>query len=247
MRILVDEHPKKGKNFYVRDLKRDFHTKYGTVRSDDIMNARPGDEVKNNRGNESFTVLDADFIDRYKCIRRGAQIMTIKDIGFIIAVTGMGKDTVVVEAGAGSGGCACMVARVAQKVYSYDISKENLEIARANAKDLELDNIEFALNDIYEDIPQKDVDVVILDVTEPWRAIESAYRALRVGGYLISYSPCITQTQEFINTIRDTKKFLIEKNIDILHRAWAVDGKKVRPVSGSISHTAFISVVRKLR
>ena len=246
-KILVDEHPKKGKNFYVKDLSKDFHTKYGTVSAVDIQKACPGDLVKNNRDNESFTVLEPQFIDRYRCIRRGAQIMSIKDLGYIIARTGIGKDSIVIEAGAGSGGCCCMIARVAGKVYSFDVNQENLDLARLNASDLLLDNIDFSLCDVYEAIPVDDVDVIILDVTEPWRAIGNAHKALKTGGFLVSYSPCITQTQEFINSVRDTKKFLIEKNIDILERAWAVDGKKVRPVSGSISHTGFISIVRKLR
>jgi len=245
-KVLVGQ-GKKSKNFYVRDTEKDFHTRFGTISSKDLKEAKPGQDVTNNRDNETFTVLDPQFIDKYKCIRRQAQIMTIKDLGYIIAKTGMGKDSVIIEAGAGSGGCVCMMARIAKQVYSYDVNQDNLDLAQKNARDLGLDNIEFSIGDVYEEIPAKEADVIILDVTEPWRAIENAYGSLKMGGFLVSYSPCITQTQEFINGIRKTKNFLIDKNIDILERLWAVDGKKVRPVSGSISHTGFISIVRKIR
>lgn len=244
-KILIDE-KRKGK-FYIKDLDKDYHTKFGYVKSEDLKNAKPGDLVQNSRENESFRVLDPDFIDSYRRIRRSAQIMSLKDLGYILALTGIGAKSVIVEAGTGSGAAACFLARHVKEVFSYDISQDNIDIAKGNAKELGISNIKFQNADVYEQIPASDADMILLDLTRPWDAVENADCSLKIGGFLVAYCPCITQTQEFINKVRENGSFLVEKNVDILERDWEIDKKKVRPCSGPISHTGFISIVRKIR
>ena len=82
------------------DADKDYHTKYGIINKKDLLK-KPGSSVP--VGNHEFIILDPAFLDHYKRIRRMAQIITLKDIGAIIASTGITKDSNVLDAGSGSG------------------------------------------------------------------------------------------------------------------------------------------------
>jgi tRNA A58 N-methylase Trm61 len=60
-------------------------------------------------------VLEPDIMDCYSRIKRGAQIIPLKDVGHIIAETGLNPKSRVVDAGAGSGGLCCIMANIAKE------------------------------------------------------------------------------------------------------------------------------------
>ena len=86
----------------------------------------------------------------------------------------------------------------------------------------------------------------MLDLPEPWEVIEHAAKALRVGGFLVNYSPSIIQTSDFVKVLGKENKFLCLKTVEILERKWEVDGRKVRPKSIEIGHSGFITFARKI-
>ncbi len=222
------------------DSDKDFSCKYGTIKKTDLKK----DKVK--VANEEFVLFDAQFIDDYKRLRRDAQIITLKDIASIIANTCINKKSKVIDAGAGSGALACFLAAVADKVESFDINMDSLKIARENAKQLDLENIKFTRGDVYNavSIKLKGFDVFTLDVPEPWRAIKTAGKVLKVGGFLVSYSPNINQTQQLVNALPDN--FLHEKTIEVIEREWSVKDLVLRPKTKDVGHTAFLTFVRKI-
>ena len=57
-----------------------------------------------------------------KLIRR-SQVVLPKDIGTVIAYTGIGKESVIAEAGTGSGFATIQFANICKKVYSFEIRK----------------------------------------------------------------------------------------------------------------------------
>ena len=65
----------KEKKFLVKDTSKDFHTKDGTIKSKDFNKSK----VKTNKKVE-FSIFDPQFIDFYEKIKRGAQIISLKDI-----------------------------------------------------------------------------------------------------------------------------------------------------------------------
>ncbi len=225
---------------HMADDEKDFSTQFGIIKKDDLKRS----SVK--VGKEQFLVLEPSFIDYYKQIRRLAQIITVKDIGAIIANTGINKESVILDAGTGSGGLACFLASIAKKVISYDIRDEHMEVAVQNAKSLELKNIAFKKGDIFDSkkIAEKDIDVFILDVSEPWKAVKTAEKILRLGGFVVSYSPNISQSEKFVNAL--SKKFLYEKTVEIMEREWTIKDQIVRPKLKDIGHTAFLSFARKV-
>ena len=71
-------------------------------------------------------------------------------------------------------------------------------------------------------------------------------KALKIGGFLVSYSPSVPQVMDFVNIISKNKEFLILKTIEVIERKWEVDERKVRPVSQSIGHSGFLTFVRRV-
>lgn len=232
----------KQREFFIPDTDRDFHTDRGVIKKSDLK--KTGRVVSSM--DSEFYLIDAGFIDQYKKIKRIAQIIPRKDVGFIIAETGIGKDTVVLDAGSGSGGLSLFLAHIARKVYTYDIKQEHVDIVNHNIKVLGLKNIKAKLHDIYSGIKEKNIDVITLDLPEPWMALPHAVKALKHGGFVTSYSPCIPQVMDFVAAASKIEELVHLKTVEISEKEWEVSGRKVRPKTRMIGHSGFITVLRKL-
>lgn len=237
---------KNGKKFYVKDLSQDMHCQYGFIKSVELKKAKPGDVLKTNTGKE-LSVLKPEFLDVYRKIKRGAQIIPKKDVGVIVTVTGINSESRVVDAGAGSGGLACFLAHLVKEVITYDIRDDFLENVKHNKILLDLKNLTIKKADIYEKIDEKDVDLVTLDLPEPWKAVKNAEKALKIGGFIMSYSPCVPQVMDFVHEIRRNDSLLFIKTVEVIEREWEVDGRKVRPKTQTIGHSGFMSFARKIK
>ncbi len=222
----------------------DVHTQYGFVRADDCK-SKPGTRVQTNKGIQ-MTIIDMTFLDHYLRLKRGAQIMTRKDIAFIAAHTGVGKESVVIDAGAGTGAFACFVARWVKKVYTYDIREDHLNLVQKNIESLGIKNVVAKMGDIYTGIKEKNADLLNLDVPEPWQAIATAEKCIKAGGYLVSYSPSITQSAQMANALLVHQSFTYECTVEIIKRDWDIEDRKVRPTTSSIGHTGFLSFARRI-
>jgi len=158
---------KEGRKFYIRDASKDFHSEFGFFSAADISK---GGAIKSNKGTEAY-VINSSFIDEYERIRRSPQIIPLKDIAAIISATGMNKDSVVVDAGSGSGAAACFFAKIAREVYSYEIRPDFMQIASENVKLLGLKNVILKNKDVYSGIDERDADVVV-----HWVSTAGAFR-----------------------------------------------------------------------
>ena len=233
----------KNDKFLVKDISKDYHTKYGFFKKEDLR--KNSGAMKTNTGKE-FSIFNPFFIDLYRKIKRDAQIIPLKDIGLILAETGINNKSKIVDAGSGSGALCCFLANIAKEVITYEIREDFIEIVNYNIKFLNLKNIRIKNKNIYDGIDEKNVDVIVLDLPEPWKAIDAAKKALKSGGFLVSYSPTIPQTQDFINKINNDKNFVHVKTSEIIERNWEIDERKVRPKSQQIGHSGFVSFVRKI-
>lgn len=240
MKLLITA---QGRKFLYKD--EDLHTQYGYIKKSEIDSAKPGDKLKTNTG-EVFTVIEANFKDMLSKIKRGAQIIPSKDVGAIIAETGINRNSIVVDAGAGSGALACCLANIVKKVYTYEIREDYYKLVKKNVKFLGLKNIVVRNADIYSGIKEKNVDLITLDLPEPWNAVQHLGKALKPGGYVVSYSPCIPQVSDFVNAVKKEKGFIILKTIEILLRDWEIDDRKIRPKTQAIGHSGFMTFARKI-
>jgi len=227
----------------VRNFKKffwkegDFHTQYGVIKEGDIKKSKG---VVKSHSDKEFVVYDANFIDKVSKIRRGPQTLLLKDLAYIVFNSGVDSKSLVVDAGSGCGLLAACLGRVAKKVVSYDTSKENVKLAKRNLKFLGIDNVEVKNGDVYDKIDEKNVDVLTLDLPEPWQVDLSCVKS---GGTIVAYLPTTVQVQQFVETVKDG---VVEKVVEILEREWYVSGKKVRPMSQMMGHTAFLVFVRRL-
>ena len=236
---------KNGKKFYAKDLENDLHTQYGFVKKDELKKSGDGDSVKSNTGKDFF-IFAPSFIDVYRKIKRDAQIIPLKDVGYIISETGINRESVILDAGAGSGALSCFLAGIAREVITYEIREDFIEIVNKNIDFLNLKNIKVKNKNIYQDIDEKNIDVVTLDVPEPWNAIENCAKALKPGGFIVSYSPSVPQVADFVNSIKKNDSFVYLKTVEISEREWEVEDRKVRPKSQGIGHSGFLSFARKV-
>jgi tRNA (adenine57-N1/adenine58-N1)-methyltransferase len=230
----------KHEQWYHADERKDFHCMHGVIRKEQL---KPG-EVR--LGNSEFIIIPATFLDNYKAMRRDAQIITRKDLGFLYAAVGLTKSSVVLESGAGSGGATIFFAAACKKVYSYEIDAKNLAVAKENVERLGLKNVVFEKKNIYNarEVKVKNTDLVLLDVPEPWRALASARKAARLGGHIVAYTPSITQASSFVQHLEEG--LLFERTVEIIDRDWRLKGDAVRPVTADIGHTAFLTIVRRI-
>ncbi len=232
------------RTFFVQNDKQDYHSEIGVVRKEDLK-LKDGKTVETSSG-KSLVILSPSFIDSFKRLKKFAQTPPLKDMAVIAAETGIGPDTIVLDAGAGSGHMCCFFAYLCKKVITCDIRAECLEMTKHNIEELGLKNVELVENDIYLKSPVKNADVMTLDVPEPWNAVDTALKALVIGGFLVSYSPSVMQVSRFVNAIRDKNEFLYLKTIEVIERPWKVDGEAVRPANSPIGHSAFLTFVRRI-
>ncbi|RMF55549.1 tRNA (adenine-N1)-methyltransferase [Candidatus Woesearchaeota archaeon] len=233
----------KGKKFYVRDLSQDMHTQHGFVKKT-LLKKKKG-LVKTNTG-ETMSIFEPRFIDAYNKIKRGAQIIPLKDIGIIVAETGINSRSKVVDAGAGSGALACFLANIVKSVVTYELRDDFAKIVKKNIDFLGLKNIKVKKKSIYDGISEKNIDLITLDLPEPWLAIEPAAQSLKAGGFLVSYSPTTPQVSDFVSAVKKNKSFVYLKTIEIIEREWEFSDRKIRPKSQPIGHSGFLSFARKV-
>ncbi len=232
-KIIID--PRGNLHYY---KKGDFHTQFGFLKEKDIKNGF----VKSSK-EEIFVVFDAHFIDSLHEIKRGPAIMHYKDIGLVISTTGVGKNSKVLDAGSGCAHLSSCLARIGCEVTSYEINPDFYKIAKENTESLKL-KVKIKNNDIYRGIDEKDLDLVALDLLEPWKVTEHAHKSLKSGAFLVSYVTNINQMQEFVSSLEN--KFYLWKVSEILEREWIVEGLKVRPKHHMLAHTGFLVFARKI-
>lgn len=231
-----------GKLFYtVVDISSDYHTKQGYFRAEDLK--RLSGAITSSKGAE-FLMFPARTHDKLHKMARHAQIIREKDAGVIIAYTGITSDSIVIDSGSGSGALACRLGLVAKKVITYDVDERSLAATKKNVELLGLKNVSIKEGSAYDGFSERNVDVIILDLPEPYNAIKSAKKSLVSGGSLVSYSPNIGQCQQMVIDARKAG-FVHERTIELIERDWVIDERRCRPDFAGLGHTGFLSFYRK--
>lgn len=228
-------------------------THWGYIEHDNVLGREPGSLIKTSVGKKLW-VFYPSLSDYIMKMPRKSGIIYPKDLGVIMMWADVFPGARVLLGGVGSG--ALLIAMLRQvgatgKVVAYDVRQDMLDWAAKNVAAYfgEVPSfLELKLGDIYEYEPTKEIqfDRVILDVPEPWRAVETAFAALVPGGIACSYLPSVVQVQTFVTALQEAGTFGLVETVEVLMRDWYVAGRAVRPEHRMVGHTGFLTFARKL-
>lgn len=180
-----------------------------------------------------------------KLKRGGPAITQPKDAGLIIAYTGIGRESRVIELGCGSGFMTIQLANIVQEVVSYEKRKEFLDLAEENVRRAGLRNVRFKLHDVLHGIEEKDGswDLVFIDIAEAEKAAGMAHAALRKGGHLAAH--CLHAEQAKLLHLEAEKHFSEVFTVECIVRDYEVREFGFRPANFGLMHTAYLVFARK--
>jgi tRNA (adenine57-N1/adenine58-N1)-methyltransferase len=238
-----------GREYFVTVKDEKLHTDLGTVELGRLEGLDGGSVVESHLG-KPFTVLKPRAPDFFKHIRRTGAPMMPKDIGAIVAYTGVCPSDVILDAGTGSGVLAIYLGTIAKKVISYEINEQFVAVARKNVEHSGLANVEVRHGDILKELQGTGLrdadgpfDVVTLDLQDAAEAAKGAYDVLGPGGFIATYSPFFEQAAATRKAI-ELAGFTEYNTIIIGEQELEVGKRGTRP-STRVGHTGFITIARK--
>ncbi len=232
---------------YIVDAGDLLRCKFGAVDTGEVVGKKFGAKVKSSDGTE-FTVLKPTFLDLLEKAFRGPQVILPRDAAQILAVTGINKDSIVVDAGSGSGFLAIFLSQFVKEVHTYEKRKEFFEKVERNINYFGIKNIVAKNKDIKKAV-EKEVDLVALDLENPEKVIGHAEKMLKKGGWLAVYSPYSEQISAVHREI-GKRSFADIKSIETCWRELRIlfdknNKPRTRPKSGEI-FTGYWTFARRI-
>lgn len=229
------------------DGKTDKIKGVGVIDPSSLVGKKYGEQFQ--IGNKQFWILTPSLQDKLQGMKRQAQIILPRDSAHIIMNCSIESGQKVLEAGIGSGSLTIVLANAIAPhgmVISYDNRKDFIEHAMKNLKTANLaKHVTTKTKDVKKGINEKELDAIILDIPDPWKAVTHAWKALKPGGYLCTYSPLISQVE---NTVKEIEKqsFIEIKTHENIQREMIVSDHGTRPSFDMLGHTGYLTFARKV-
>ena len=233
--LLVGE----GREFWVKAGPGKLGTDKGQIELESIVGKSGGDIITTHSGAE-FTVRIPRPTDFFAYGKRSGAPMLPKDIGLVIAYTGMNHNDDVLDAGTGSGIAAIYFGGVAKTVKTYEIRPEFSTLAMKNITESKLTNVEAVAKDFLD--AEGLFDVVHLDLQIQPEHVRHAFSMLRSGGYLACYTPFLEQMAIVVDEA--TPLFREVHTHELIEREMTRSKRGTRP-STSVSHSGYVTIARK--
>src|SRR5512136_1538006 len=233
--LLVGE----GREFWVKAGPGKLGTDKGQIDLESLVGKSGGDVVTTHNGSE-FTIRIPRPTDFFMYGKRSGAPMLPKDIGLVIAYTGMNHNDDVLDAGTGSGIAAIYFGGVAKTVKTYEVRPEFSVMAMKNISDAKLANVDAVAADFLT--AEGTFDVVHLDLQVQPEHVSHAYSLLRPGGYLACYTPFLEQMAIVIDAA--TGLFGEVHTHELIEREMTRSKRGTRP-STSVSHSGYVTIARK--
>jgi tRNA (adenine57-N1/adenine58-N1)-methyltransferase len=207
-----------------------------------------GSIVKTHTG-KFFSIVAPNLNDILKKrVKRMPQVIMTKDAALILAYTGIMPGCNVVDAGSGTGYLSIFLSNYLKpgKIVTYEKDKNFAKVARQNFKSSGLEKfIRLKQKNILKGIDEKNVDLVTLDMQYSEKVVKHAYAALKLGGWLVVYSPYIEQVKAVVKEMK-RKGFSEVKTVENIVRFWDVR-EHTLPQRSGIMHTGFMTFARKVK
>lgn len=227
-----------------------FHTHGGMLAHDEVIGRLEGVRLET-VGGMVLTAFRPRFADFVLKMPRGAQVVYPKDVGPILVETDVFPGARVLEAGTGSGALTIALCRAVGdegRVVSYEIRSEHRDHAVQNVEAFfgkVPDRLDLRAGDLAEVAGGAErFDRAVLDLPEPWAALEPLASVLEPGAILSAYLPTILQVQQLVLEL-EPRGFRHEETFETLHRSWHVTERSVRPDHRMVAHTGFVTIARR--
>ena len=222
-----------------------FHSHLGRLRHDQLIGGSVGGWYRTDRGHTLLAVRPT-LGDYVRQMPRGPQIIYPKDLGNIVNFADIFPGATVIEGGLGSGALTAALLRAVGnegRVITYEIDESVLPKAMRNINRVIPDpaNLEVKIGSIYDGIEERDVDRVVLDVPEPWQAVDAIAGALVMGGVMLSFLPTILQVHRLVGALNEDGRFQLVESMETLLRTWHVTDRSVRPDHRMVAHSGFLT------
>ena len=222
-----------------------FHSHLGRLYHSQIIDHTVGGWYRTDRGHIVLAVRPTlgDFVRE---MPRGPQIIYPKDLGNIVNLADIFPGATVVEGGLGSGSLTAALLRAvggSGRVVTYEINESVVPRALCNIEKVIPDhsNLTVTVADIYQGIEQHGVDRVVLDVPEPWQAVETVGDVLVMGGIMLSFLPTILQVHQLVMELERDSRFQMIEMVETLLRSWHISRRSVRPDHRMVAHSGFLT------
>lgn len=225
-------------------------THRGFILHTEVIGREPGTALLTSKGKELFAFRPT-LVDFCMNMPRKSGIIYPKDTAYILLWADVQPGSRVVTGGVGSGALLLALARQVGPsglVWGYDVRQDMLDLATRNLRNFlgETNNVALRIGDVYERIDERMVDSIILDVPEPWRAVEQSALAMRPGGVFAAYVPTIKQAETLTVALRGSNRFGLVETVEILVRDWHIRNRSVRPNHRMVGHTGFVTIARRI-
>ncbi len=233
---------------WIAPVGEKFTTADGVFDLGELVGQLPGTIVRSHLGHPLVAVRPnpADWV--LYAVKRQTQITYPKEMGYILVRAGVGPGSLVLETGSGSGASTLMFAMAvgdSGHVFSYERRPEFSALAQRNLERVGLRHrVTFKVRDIAEGFDERDVDVVFLDVREPWLYLPQGLEALASGGSLVVLVPTTNQISETLRAMRGLPLVDVEVS-ELLLRHYKPNPDRLRPEDRMVAHTAFLIFARK--
>jgi tRNA (adenine57-N1/adenine58-N1)-methyltransferase len=217
----------------------ELHTDTGVINLETLKALEYGSTVTTHLG-VTFKVLRPRAPDFFRHLKRTGAPMMPKDIGIIVAHTGLSKDDLVLDAGTGSGITAIFLGNIAKRVVSYEIKHDFAQFAAKNVGRAGLTNVDIIEGDILEIAPEIEFDIVTLDLHDVGKAIAVVKDCLKPGGFIATYSPFYEQTFEARNALASFTSVTTYEGVE---REIQFGKRGTRPAT-RVGHTGFVTIAR---
>lgn len=223
-------------------------THRGVIKFDDLIGLPWGIQISSHLGS-AYYLLQPSLGVLIQEIKRNTQIMYPKDIGYILVSLGIGPGSTIIEAGTGSGALTTAFAWAVGtqgRVYSYEVRQEIQNLAQKNLDRLGLlGQVDLKLKDVIYGFDEKNVDVVFLDLPNPYDFMPQAKEAMVPGGFFGSLVPTVNQVERLLAALHD-HQFAFVDVCEILLRFYKPNPVRLRPTDRMVAHTGYLIFARNI-
>jgi tRNA (adenine57-N1/adenine58-N1)-methyltransferase catalytic subunit len=196
-----------------------------------------------------FYVLVPGNPELMESVDRSAQVIIAKDAATILFNLDVKSGDTILEAGLGSASLTMPLLNVVRptgKVISVELREDFATKGRRNVERTGFgDNWRLMIGDVRTiDVGEK-VDSVMLDMPNPWEAVDNVKRFLRPGGRFCGYVPNTNQLESTVKKLR-TSGFIEVVALENIQRTMDVHEGGVRPSFDMLGHTGYLVFGRML-